>query len=459
MRKLLLLLTFAITIVSCENEPKVDYAILSGTIINKGTDDFTINSLDRSFKKVITVADSGIYTDTLKVDAGTYMLYDGKNFTQVYLDHGNAITVNFDANDFDNTLIFSGIGAEISNYLLAKGKKEKEMMGEGTSVYELEETAYKAKFYTIKSTVEEMISSTEGISDDYKAKEKRNLKYSYLNKLNIYKPYHSYYTKNPEFETSEGFLNELDGIAYDSEEDFVFSQDYKNLVTSHYQQSASDLAKTDAIAQDIAMLKVASAISAESIKNGLLYDNAKYNVTYTNDLEEFYQIFMAGSTNETHKKEITESYNTLISVAKGQPSPKFVDYENYAGGTTSLDDLKGKYVYVDVWATWCGPCKREIPFLKEVEKNYHGKNIEFVSLSIDKQKDHDAWKNMINDKELGGIQVFADNDWNSQFVQDYLIKGIPRFILIDPKGDIVNSNAPRPSDAKLVELFEDLQIK
>jgi len=46
-----------------------------------------------------------------------------------------------------------------------------------------------------------------------------------------------------------------------------------------------------------------------------------------------------------------------------------------AGGTTSLDDLKGKYIYIDVWATWCGPCKAEIPFLKDVEKKYHGKKL------------------------------------------------------------------------------------
>ena len=115
-------------------------------------------------------------------------------------------------------------------------------------------------------------------------------------------------------------------------------------------------------------------------------------------------------------------------------------------------------MYVDVWATWCGPCKAEIPFLKKVEKQYHGKNILFLSLSIDKAKDHDKWKAMIKDKELGGIQLFADNDWNSKFVTDYLIKGIPRFILIDPTGNIVTANAPRPSNKKLIELFDELKI-
>ncbi|UMB59468.1 TlpA family protein disulfide reductase [Lutibacter sp. A80] len=145
-------------------------------------------------------------------------------------------------------------------------------------------------------------------------------------------------------------------------------------------------------------------------------------------------------------------------LGKGNASPKFTDYENFKGGTTSLDDLKGKYVYVDVWATWCAPCKREIPFLKEVEKAYHGKNIEFVSISIDEDKNHEAWKTMVSEKELGGVQLFADNNWKSDFIQEYKIKGIPRFLLIDPEGNIVSSDAPRPSSKDLIALFDELKI-
>ena len=123
-----------------------------------------------------------------------------------------------------------------------------------------------------------------------------------------------------------------------------------------------------------------------------------------------------------------------------------------------MNDLKGKYVYVDVWATWCGPCKREIPFLKEVEKAYHGKNIEFVSISVDKAKDHATWKKMVEEKELTGIQLFAENDWNSNFVKGYKINGIPRFILIDPAGKIVSPDAPRPSSDDLKVLLNELKL-
>ncbi len=136
-------------------------------------------------------------------------------------------------------------------------------------------------------------------------------------------------------------------------------------------------------------------------------------------------------------------------------APSF-DYVNYAGGKTKLEDLRGKYVYIDVWATWCGPCRGEIPHLKKVEEKYEGKNIAFVSISIDVQKDFEKWKTFVKDKALGGIQLFADKDWNSDFTKAFGINSIPRFILIDPTGKVVDADAARPSDPKLVEKLDGL---
>ena len=137
-----------------------------------------------------------------------------------------------------------------------------------------------------------------------------------------------------------------------------------------------------------------------------------------------------------------------MKMLNGKVSPDF-DYENYKGGKTKLSDLKGKFVYIDLWATWCAPCRAEIPFLQKIEEKYHGKNIQFVSVSIDKAKDNEKWKKFVLDKKLGGIQLFADKDWESEFVKAYGVTGIPRFILIDPKGNVVDANAARPSDLVL----------
>ncbi|NRD20264.1 TlpA family protein disulfide reductase [Winogradskyella eckloniae] len=163
---------------------------------------------------------------------------------------------------------------------------------------------------------------------------------------------------------------------------------------------------------------------------------------------------------------VSSKFAVISALPKGTPSPTFENYENYSGGNLSLSDLKGKYIYIDIWATWCPPCIREIPSLKKLEKQYHGKNIEFVSISVDNGRGYkndaaaayQGWKKMVADKELTGIQLFADNGFQSDFIKNYKISGIPRFILIDPAGNIVNADAPRPSNRSLIELFDDLGI-
>lgn len=150
-------------------------------------------------------------------------------------------------------------------------------------------------------------------------------------------------------------------------------------------------------------------------------------------------------------------YEKIAKVNKliGMPSPQFTAYENRDGSTTSLSDLKGKYVYIDVWATWCKPCLGEIPALKELEKEF-GKQMHFVSISVDKPNKHETWKKMVDEKQLKGIQLFADNNWASTFVKDFGIDGIPRFILIDPKGNVVKPDSSRPSNPKTKKIFQDL---
>ncbi|WNW01476.1 TlpA family protein disulfide reductase [Tenacibaculum sp. HL-MS23] len=164
---------------------------------------------------------------------------------------------------------------------------------------------------------------------------------------------------------------------------------------------------------------------------------------------------ITGLTNYLNKTHADKLY-LATKLAKGIESPKFVDYENFKGGTTSLDDLKGKYVYVDMWATWCNPCKQEIPFLQKVEKQYHNKDIEFVSISVDSERDYETWKKMVADKNLTGIQLYSKRD--KSFAGAYKVNSIPRFILIDPQGNIVDANAPRPSSPRLIELFNSLKI-
>lgn len=149
------------------------------------------------------------------------------------------------------------------------------------------------------------------------------------------------------------------------------------------------------------------------------------------------------------------NYNKLV-LGKGKPSPIFKDYENFKGGTTSLSDFKGKYLFIDVWATWCKPCKNEIPYLQKLEKKYLDKNISFISISVDDQKGYEAWREMVTEKNMSGVQLYAKGD--SKFSNDYRIISIPRFILIDPEGKIIDANAPKPSSPLIRNLLGSLNL-
>ena len=134
---------------------------------------------------------------------------------------------------------------------------------------------------------------------------------------------------------------------------------------------------------------------------------------------------------------------------KGEPAIDFT-YPDKEGNIVSLSTFEGSLVYVDVWATWCAPCRAEIPALKQLEADYHHMNIIFMSVSVDRDKQ--KWLNMLEDKQLGGVQLWADG-W-SKITESYAINSIPRFMLFDSEGNIISLNAPRPSSEGIRELFD-----
>lgn len=189
--------------------------------------------------------------------------------------------------------------------------------------------------------------------------------------------------------------------------------------------------------------------------------------TKINDFSSNFKTKLSAINNESFKinqlkklnkleNELTKNYINSTKLNPGKPSPEFKNYLNYNGNKTSLKDFNGKFVYIDVWATWCKPCKDEIPYLQQLEKQYHNKNIEFISISIDSKQDYEIWKNMISQKQMSGTQLFANGD--TSFSDNYNINAIPRFILIDSFGNIINANAPRPSDKRLIDILNSLDI-
>jgi thiol-disulfide isomerase/thioredoxin len=173
-------------------------------------------------------------------------------------------------------------------------------------------------------------------------------------------------------------------------------------------------------------------------------------------LEKFDAVFTPYQqylVSDNMQKALFDARKSLSTFKKGTVGYNFV-FPTINGDTVSLRSLKGKVVLVDMWATWCGPCKKEIPYLQELEAAMHGKEVAFVSISTDKAEDKEKWKAFVNEKKLGGIQLFAGG-W-SDMQKFYEVNGIPRFMVFDKQGNIVSVDAPRPSMPELKPLLESL---
>ena len=169
------------------------------------------------------------------------------------------------------------------------------------------------------------------------------------------------------------------------------------------------------------------------------------------DIESFYK---RNVKKEVYQQELAQAQKMWAKYSEGtqimSSDHKYMDID---GKMVALEDLRGKYVYIDVWATWCGPCKGEIPFLKKLEEEMRGKDVVFIGVALDEAKDKQKWIDFVMREALKGVQLHASG-W-SQIAKDYEIKGIPRFMLIDRKGNIVSENAPRPSDPRLKKMIEE----
>ncbi|MGN6419448.1 MAG: TlpA family protein disulfide reductase [Pseudobacter sp.] len=144
-------------------------------------------------------------------------------------------------------------------------------------------------------------------------------------------------------------------------------------------------------------------------------------------------------------------FEKLVKYQKGAPAYNF-DLVDINEKKVSLKSLAGKVVVVDVWATWCGPCKAEIPHLKKLTEEMQDKEVVFVSISTDKETDKDKWKKFVADEHLDGVQLYDPS--GKSVITYYKIPGIPRFMVFDKAGNIVTVDAPRPSTPGLKKLIE-----
>ncbi|WP_430933191.1 TlpA family protein disulfide reductase [Saccharicrinis sp. 156] len=450
------IILFGLSFYSCNNETTIK---VSGELIGGGQDTlvFTNKITKETFN--VLVNDSGKFTNEFHGEPGYYRVRSKSQQVlpgiEIYLQKNNVASFKIETENWRREQNYTVSNNPESEYLKHFNKSNTTLYRKyNYSLNKLEAAHFISVIDSMRSEqniyLETFISKHKKLDDDFIKVEQERIRYNYAALKE------SYALRKKPSALPDNFFDFRKQLNYNDEKLLAISAvDYGSTV-SRFILNETNQTLTDNEDYMLHTIKTCiKNVSNQKVLDHLLTTMVAPYLKDSEKFEEAYALFIENCSNEDYVKMATENFKKYQKTKKGNPSPKFVDYENCAGGTSSLDDFKGKYVYIDVWATWCGPCLAEIPHLKKVEHKYQGKNIEFVSISVDVEKNKEKWKEMVADKELGGVQLRAID---KEFMDAYSISGIPRFILIDTRGNIVSRSAPRPSNPELITLFDELGI-
>ena len=136
-----------------------------------------------------------------------------------------------------------------------------------------------------------------------------------------------------------------------------------------------------------------------------------------------------------------------------------VNAVNVNGTELDMAEYKGKFLYIDMWASWCGPCKLEMKHMKTLSESYSPNDVVFISLSVDEKDKINDWKSNIDELEMTWVNGILEGGFEDKFCDSYSIIAIPRYILVDRSGNVISHNAPRPTSDMISEWLDQLIIE
>lgn len=372
------------------------------------------------------------------------------NSLNLYLSPGEDLEIYVDALNFSASLYFRGSLGGINSYM----KEQEVAVFFDRDYYTLGEAEFVAKMQDLIDEKTKLLEA-KNFDESFTRLEKERIRYSVAERVSFYPIYRKRIYPDEDYRPGRVFTDFLSSFSLNNEALFG-ANDYRSFLLNYvYLQGSKGNGTRENYSDGIADY-ILSTVTNPTIKNFLLTEIVYRHIWENNGLDGadyLLSVFHRECTDKSTVAYMDEMIRKWEKILPGQPAPPFtvIDSEK---DTVTLEDFKGSYLYITVWATWCVPCKGELPYLDQLQKEYFGKNIKFLTVATEEATNRQDWRKFLNQNFHAGVHTM---DIDGGFSRDYMIISVPRFILIDPDGVIVDSNAPRPS-GHIRQLLSSLEL-
>ena len=373
------------------------------------------------------------------IDAAYVRLFYGRDFKWLYLEKGDRAQISFNGKDFEGSFAFEGEKKAVVEYLntvkltaLADGDFALPFDQYFSKIQEKEADALKL----MKARKLDRIG-------DFGHMEAGRIKYSYGAQLLMYQIGYKFMSGDMSYQPDQSYYDVIGSYMIDDDQ-WADLDEYRNFcVEAAHTLDAANRNVTDLYPKTVAQMKyIADCFEDGKARQTLLHYVAaayvaNFGIDDIQDLENIYRTYVTDPELLEDYKQKFDKWNLSMP---GKPSPA-LSAEDVDGKVWTLEDFRGKYVYIDMWATWCNPCRKELPYLKALEEKFSDAQIVFVGLSTDGDKA--KWEAMVRSGAMTGVQLYLGP--RSVFQKAYNVEGIPHFILLDKEGKIISNDMSRPS--------------
>lgn len=383
------------------------------------------------------------------LDAGVYTVRAGKHGMQLYMGTGDSTYLDWEMKAKMSNVKATGTRVAENAYLQSVRPYRSWVLTE--NAYQYDPKVYTARLldeWEKESGKIRKFKTVDNIrpADDFLEAQRKLLAVQFLDLADNYYPQvHAVYFPNDTLSWPASLNNLRKEVSLEDTSLITYST-YRAYVTEHFRTRSH---KNDSLF----FYYLDTEIKDPRVKDFLMYEAMQNNLGRIKDStrrDHLLHTVLPSFSNARLKDNLSQTALRISNMGRGRKGFNFTA-EALNGRQLQLSNLQGRYIVVDVWATWCGPCKKENPVFDELAERYTSERLAFVSVSVD--EDENQWRMQAAGRSKKVLQLRVAGD-GEEFSRHYALNTIPRFMLIDPKGNIVDADMPRPTDPEFEAMLE-----